>query len=166
VASSTASTSATTATRPPVTVRVQWTDGTEGEVNGWTSQWTGTHVCVYRESAPPYHPVGCEPSTFDAGSGPPSAVSEQARRCVRRIRDRFSEDDGRLDDDRQGADRQVIFAYAGVPIRFRTTIRSKANAFSHSSGIVASAYSRVRSTLNGVWVPTLMTISSPSLITS
>jgi hypothetical protein len=40
----------------PVTVRVQWTDGTEGEVNGWTSQWTRTHVCVYRETAPPYHP--------------------------------------------------------------------------------------------------------------
>jgi hypothetical protein len=40
----------------PVTVRVQWTDGTEGEVNAWTSQWTRTHVCVVRESAPPYHP--------------------------------------------------------------------------------------------------------------
>jgi hypothetical protein len=40
----------------PVTVRVQWTDGTEGEVNAWTSQWTRTHVCVYRETAPPCHP--------------------------------------------------------------------------------------------------------------
>jgi hypothetical protein len=39
----------------PVTVRVQWTDGTEGEVSAWTSQWTRTHVCVYRETAPPYH---------------------------------------------------------------------------------------------------------------
>jgi hypothetical protein len=39
----------------PVTVRVQWTDGTEGEVNGWTSQWSRTHVCVVRETAPPYH---------------------------------------------------------------------------------------------------------------
>jgi hypothetical protein len=40
----------------PVTVRVQWTDGTEGEVNAWTSQWTKTHGCVSRETAPPYHP--------------------------------------------------------------------------------------------------------------
>jgi hypothetical protein len=40
----------------PVTVRVQRTDGTDGEVNAWTSQWTCTHVCVYREAAPPYHP--------------------------------------------------------------------------------------------------------------
>jgi hypothetical protein len=40
----------------PVTVHITWTDGMEGEVNGWTSQWTRTHVCVVRESAPPYHP--------------------------------------------------------------------------------------------------------------
>jgi hypothetical protein len=40
----------------PVTVRVQWTDGTEGEVNAWTSQRARTQVCVYRETAPPYHP--------------------------------------------------------------------------------------------------------------
>jgi hypothetical protein len=40
----------------PVTVRVTWTDGTEGELNAWTSQWTRTHVCVNRETAPPYHP--------------------------------------------------------------------------------------------------------------
>jgi hypothetical protein len=40
----------------PVTVHVQWTDGTEVEVHGWTSQWNRTHVCVVRESAPPYHP--------------------------------------------------------------------------------------------------------------
>ena len=39
----------------PVTVRVQWTDGTEGEVSAWTSQWTRTHVRAYRETAPPYH---------------------------------------------------------------------------------------------------------------
>jgi hypothetical protein len=39
-----------------VTVRVEWSDGTRGEVNGWTSQWTRTHVCVVRETAPPYHP--------------------------------------------------------------------------------------------------------------
>ena len=25
-------------------------------VNGFTSQWTRTHVCVVRETAPPYHP--------------------------------------------------------------------------------------------------------------
>ena len=42
--------------RIPVTVRVQWSDGTEGEVNGWTSQWTKSHVCVVRETAPPYKP--------------------------------------------------------------------------------------------------------------
>jgi hypothetical protein len=53
--SSTACTSATTATPIPVTVHVTWTDGTEGEVNAWTSQWTRTHVCVVRETAPPYH---------------------------------------------------------------------------------------------------------------
>jgi hypothetical protein len=40
----------------PVTVRVQWTDGTEGEVSGWTSQRTKSHVCVVREIAPPYQP--------------------------------------------------------------------------------------------------------------
>ena len=40
----------------PVTVKVTWSDGTEGEVNGFTSQWTPTHVCVVRETAPPYHP--------------------------------------------------------------------------------------------------------------
>jgi hypothetical protein len=37
----------------PVTVCVEWTDGTEGAVNAWTSQWTRTHVCVYRETALP-----------------------------------------------------------------------------------------------------------------
>jgi hypothetical protein len=40
----------------PVTVKVTWTDGTEGEVNAWTSQWTHTYVCVFRETVPPYHP--------------------------------------------------------------------------------------------------------------
>ncbi len=40
----------------PVTVKVTWDDGTQGEVNGWTSQWTRTHVSVSRESAAPYHP--------------------------------------------------------------------------------------------------------------
>jgi hypothetical protein len=39
----------------PITVRVQWTDGTEGEVNAWTSQWTCTHVHVALETAPPFH---------------------------------------------------------------------------------------------------------------
>jgi hypothetical protein len=39
----------------PITVNVTWTDGTEGEVSAWTSQWTRMHVCVYRETAPPYH---------------------------------------------------------------------------------------------------------------
>lgn len=37
-------------------MHVSLTDGTEGEVNGWTRQWTRTHVCVYRETAPPFHP--------------------------------------------------------------------------------------------------------------
>jgi len=41
----------------PVTVKVPWTDGAEGEVNAWTTQWTHTHVCVFRETAPPYYPV-------------------------------------------------------------------------------------------------------------
>jgi hypothetical protein len=39
----------------PVTVKVTWTDGTTGEVNAWTSQWTKSHVSVHRETAPPYH---------------------------------------------------------------------------------------------------------------
>jgi hypothetical protein len=39
----------------PVTVCVEWTDGTEGAVNAWTGQWTKTHVYVSRETAPPYH---------------------------------------------------------------------------------------------------------------
>jgi hypothetical protein len=41
----------------PVTVRVQWTDGTEGEVNGWTNQWTRAHVCVYRETGAAVSPA-------------------------------------------------------------------------------------------------------------
>jgi len=42
----------------PVTVRVTRTDSTECEVYGWTSQWTTrTHVCVVRETAPPYDPL-------------------------------------------------------------------------------------------------------------
>jgi hypothetical protein len=44
-------------------VKVTWTDGTEGEVNGWTSLWTRTDVCVVRETAPPYHRSGCGPQT-------------------------------------------------------------------------------------------------------
>jgi hypothetical protein len=64
------------------------------------------------------------------------------------------------------ADPAGHIAYAGLPIGCRMTLRSKANASAHSSGIVVSEYSRVRSTLNGVWVPTLTTICSPSLITS
>ena len=46
----------------PVMVRVQWDDGTESEVNGWTSQWTTSHVCVVREFAPPYRPFGMRAS--------------------------------------------------------------------------------------------------------
>jgi hypothetical protein len=76
----------------PVTVRIQWTDGTQGEVNGWTSQWTRTHVCVVRESAPPYHPLwvrapqtcgGERSKNLDIGAGSGSAlppVSDGPRR--------------------------------------------------------------------------------------
>jgi hypothetical protein len=39
----------------PVTVHVEWTDGGEGELDGWTSQWTRTHVCIVR---------GLEPGRF------------------------------------------------------------------------------------------------------
>jgi hypothetical protein len=35
----------------PVTVKVTWIDGT-----AWTGQWTNSHVCVVRETAPSYHP--------------------------------------------------------------------------------------------------------------
>jgi hypothetical protein len=38
----------------PVTVKVTWTDGSEGEVKAWISQWSHTHV--FRETVPPYHP--------------------------------------------------------------------------------------------------------------
>lgn len=48
--------SAVASAEKDLVVRVQWNDGTEGEVNGWTSQWTKSHVCVVRESAPPYKP--------------------------------------------------------------------------------------------------------------
>jgi hypothetical protein len=47
----------------PVTVHITWTDGMEGEVNGWTSQWTRTHVCVVRESAPRITRSGYGPQT-------------------------------------------------------------------------------------------------------
>jgi hypothetical protein len=36
----------------PVTVRVEWVDGGEGELDGWTSQWTRTHVCIMRSLEP------------------------------------------------------------------------------------------------------------------
>ena len=36
----------------PITVRVEWSDGGEGEVNGWTLQWTRTHVRVHRNLEP------------------------------------------------------------------------------------------------------------------
>jgi hypothetical protein len=34
----------------PVTVKVTWSDGTEGEVNGFTSQWTHARVRRPRDS--------------------------------------------------------------------------------------------------------------------
>jgi hypothetical protein len=36
----------------PVTVRVEWVDGGDGELEGWTSQWTRTHVCIVRSLEP------------------------------------------------------------------------------------------------------------------
>jgi hypothetical protein len=36
----------------PVTVHVEWADGGEGELDGWTSQWTCTHVYVVRNPTP------------------------------------------------------------------------------------------------------------------
>jgi hypothetical protein len=36
----------------PVTVHVEWVDGGEGELDGWTSQWTRTHVCIMRSLEP------------------------------------------------------------------------------------------------------------------
>ena len=36
----------------PITVHVEWVDGGEGELDGWTSQWTRTHVCVVRSLEP------------------------------------------------------------------------------------------------------------------
>ena len=48
-------------------VRVQWTDGTEEEVNGWTSQWTKSPTSrVVPRNGAASHPFGCEPQT----SGP------------------------------------------------------------------------------------------------
>jgi hypothetical protein len=49
--------------RHPVQVKVTWTDGAKGEVNAWTSQWTHTHVCVFRETAPRITRSGCGPQT-------------------------------------------------------------------------------------------------------
>jgi hypothetical protein len=45
----------------PVRVKVTWTDGTEGEVNAWTSQWTHTRVCVYASRHRRITRSGCEP---------------------------------------------------------------------------------------------------------
>jgi hypothetical protein len=61
----------------PVTVTVTWTDGTEREVNAWTRQWTRTHGCVSRESAPPYHPFWVRAS---------DVRRREARRLARRRR--------------------------------------------------------------------------------
>lgn len=36
----------------PIIVHVEWADGGEGQVDGWTSQWTRTHVCVLRSLEP------------------------------------------------------------------------------------------------------------------
>jgi hypothetical protein len=36
--------------KPPIPVRVpvEWVDGGEGELDGWTALWTKTHVCAMR----------------------------------------------------------------------------------------------------------------------
>jgi hypothetical protein len=36
----------------PVTVHVEWADGGKGELDGWTSQWTRTHVRIVRSLEP------------------------------------------------------------------------------------------------------------------
>jgi hypothetical protein len=36
----------------PVTVHVEWVDGGEGELDGWTAQWTRTHVRILRSLEP------------------------------------------------------------------------------------------------------------------
>jgi hypothetical protein len=46
----------------PVTVKVTWDDGTTGEVNAWTGQWTKTHVYVYRKRRRRTTGSGCEPA--------------------------------------------------------------------------------------------------------
>jgi hypothetical protein len=42
----------------------RWSDGGEGEIDGWTLQWTKTHVRVRRNLEPGQgRPFGCSPST-------------------------------------------------------------------------------------------------------
>jgi len=37
----------------PITVHVDWVDGGEGDLDGWISQWTRTHVCDARPRTGP-----------------------------------------------------------------------------------------------------------------
>jgi hypothetical protein len=36
----------------PITVHVRWLDGGEGEIDGWTAQWTRSQVRVLRSLEP------------------------------------------------------------------------------------------------------------------
>ena len=47
----------------PVTVKVTWTDGTEAEVNAWTSQWTHTTSTSSARRHPRITRSGCERQT-------------------------------------------------------------------------------------------------------
>jgi hypothetical protein len=47
---------ATTATRSRSRPALSGTTAPRRGQHTWTVQWTRTHVCVFRESAPPYHP--------------------------------------------------------------------------------------------------------------
>ena len=40
--------------KPPIPVRVhvEWVDGGESDLDGWTAQWTRTHVCIMRSLEP------------------------------------------------------------------------------------------------------------------
>lgn len=52
----------------PVTVRVEWVDGGKGELDGWTSQWTRSHVYVMRSLEPgPFRSFWYAPATSDGG---------------------------------------------------------------------------------------------------
>jgi hypothetical protein len=67
----------------PVTVRVQWTDGTDGEVNAWTSQWTALTSASTAKRRRRITRSGCEPQT----SGGASEEGTRPRLVWLRVRD-------------------------------------------------------------------------------